>query len=245
MRLAVISDIHGNMEALQAVLADMDRELPDAVYCLGDSIGYGPEPGPVMRELRRRKVPVVRGNHELAVQRREYLDWFNPIARRSLEKTIALLDADDKDYVGQLPPYLSAHGCRFVHGFPPRSALIYQFQVTDAKKARIMTRLDERICFIGHTHTLELFAFLGDRLSARKRLEGSQQLDPGRKYLVNVGSVGQPRDGDFRAKYVLLHVGENRIDTRCVSYDAEATVAKMRSAGWPPQHAARLVPTAG
>jgi diadenosine tetraphosphatase ApaH/serine/threonine PP2A family protein phosphatase len=242
MRFAVISDIHANREALEAVLADIQRWQPDAVYCLGDVIGYGPEPGAVIDLLLKNAITSVRGNHELAVMTPRFLKWFNPIARVSIEKTIGLLRPGEVAAISRFPPVMSAHRCRFVHGFPPRSSLVYQFQVADPKKCRIMSRLQEPVCFVGHTHTLELISIEGNRAVHQELAEDDYQLDRQQKHIINIGSVGQPRDGNLQAKYVLFTPRDYRLKVCFVDYDAQATVDRMRQDGWPEQHALRLLP---
>ena len=242
MLIAVISDIHGNLEAFEAIVADMERWQPDAVFCLGDVIGYGPDPIAVLDLLTTKSISSVRGNHELAVLKPRFKKWFNPVARGSIEKTAGLLRAEDVAHIGQFLPVIQAHGCRFVHGFPPQSSLVYQFQVSDPKKCRIMARIDEPICFVGHTHTLELLSIEGDRLDHQELAEKRYQLDRSKKHIINIGSVGQPRDGDLKAKYVLFDPHDFHLRVRFVDYDAKATVAKMRRDGWPETHANRLLP---
>ncbi|MEJ2478476.1 MAG: metallophosphoesterase family protein, partial [Desulfobacterales bacterium] len=131
MRLAVLSDIHGNWDALTAVLADIDASRPDAVFCLGDCIGYGAEPERVIRVLRQRGIPSTRGNHEQAVLEPDRLEWFNLLARKSLVRTAEMLSGEALQLIAEFPAVLTSHGCRFVHGFPPDSPSMYLFQVSE------------------------------------------------------------------------------------------------------------------
>ena len=240
MRLAVISDIHGNYEALQQVMGDMDSSQVDAVISLGDNIGYGPEPDRVVQEIKTRNIPTVQGNHELAVKDEEYLNWFNPAARRSLLKTRNLLSDASLRFISQLDPVLTAYGCRFVHGFPPDSPLIYMFQVSDGRKKQVLEKAAERLCFIGHTHTLDIIGFDGQQIENQNFPEGITRLDEKKKYIINIGSVGQPRDADNNAKYVIWDSSADTIDVRFVWYDIAAVVSKIQAAGLPEEHAQRL-----
>lgn len=241
MRAAVLSDIHGNMDAFEKVLEDIERCGPDAVFSLGDNIGYGPEPERVIQTLMRLRIPSVLGNHELAARHPGFLEWFNPLARRSLAMTFDLLSPESLGFIKQLPTHLSVHGLRMVHGFPPDSPTLYMFQVESRKKHQILMSLPERVCFVGHTHVLEIAS--GDRegLSEVEFRQGVNALDAEHAYLINIGSVGQPRDGDLRAKYVIWDDGDNTLDIRCVAYDARAAAAKIIAAGMPEQHARRLL----
>jgi diadenosine tetraphosphatase ApaH/serine/threonine PP2A family protein phosphatase len=240
LSIAVISDIHGNLDALKAVLADIDRLGIDRIFCLGDNIGYGPEPGEVIQWLRSREIPSVIGNHELAATRQKYLSWFNPSARRSLLRTVEMLSEEDLRYAGSLPNCRVEDGARLVHGFPPDSPLIYLFQVPEEKMIRRLERLQESVCFVGHTHDLEIVSFDGKTVSLSRLQEGTHTLDPDRKYIVNIGSVGQPRDGDNRAKYAIWTPDRQTVEIRFVAYDIEATARKILKAGLPRAHAMRL-----
>jgi predicted phosphodiesterase len=241
MKIAVLSDIHGNMDAFAKVIEDLERCRPDAVYSLGDNIGYGPEPEPVIQTLRRLRIPSVLGNHELAAKEPGFLSWFNPAARRSLSMTFDMLSPDSLNFITGLPTYLTAQSLRFVHGFPPDSPTLYTFQVETLAKRRVIRELPEKICFVGHTHILEIAAYDGNALVEVAFQEGLNRLQADCKHLINIGSVGQPRDGDTRAKYVIWDSAEDTLDIRCVPYDAQAAAAKIIAAGLPELHARRLL----
>ncbi len=241
MRLAVISDIHGNMDALEQVLADIARAGVEAVTSLGDNIGYGAEPERVVQTLMERGIPSVLGNHEKAALDPGFLDWFNPIARTSLTRTFGMLSPDSMKFAAGLPTQMSAHGCRFVHGFPPDSPTVYLFQVEVERRARVLKALPQRVCFVGHTHCLEIAEFDGRSFTDIPIREGAIPIDPDLKYLINIGSVGQPRDGDIRAKYVIWDTDRNVLEVRFVAYDAQAAADKILASGLPEQHARRLL----
>lgn len=240
MKIAIISDIHANMEAFEQVLADIDRLKVDAVISLGDNIGYGPEPDRVIKRMKQRNIPSVQGNHELAVIEPKYLGWFNIAAQQSLKKTVKLLSNASIKFIATLKPYLTSYGCRFVHGFPPDCPLTYLFQVSEHRTKKALADLPERRCFIGHTHTLDLISYHKQRLKYDYLKAGLNKLDAGRKYIINVGSVGQPRDGNKRSKYVIWDSAEDTIKLRLVAYDIAAVVKKIHAAGLPQEHAQRL-----
>jgi diadenosine tetraphosphatase ApaH/serine/threonine PP2A family protein phosphatase len=229
------------MDAFQKVLEDVDGSRADAVFCLGDSIGYGSEPEQVIQALYRRGIPSVLGNHELAAREPAFLGWFNAGARQSLVKSIAMLSDGSLAFIQGLPRHISAHDCRFVHGFPPDSPTLYLFQVEDAHKRAVLDALPESICFVGHTHLLDVIAYDGRTLTSLDFRIGPNMLHPELKYLINIGAVGQPRDGDLRAKYVIWDTAARLLDVRCVPYDARAAAAKIRAAGLPESHARRLL----
>jgi predicted phosphodiesterase len=240
MRLAVISDIHGNFEALQQVLVDIDKSRIDNVISLGDNIGYGPEPDRVVQYIMARDIPSVQGNHELAVKDKEYLNWFNPVARRSLIMTSGLLSETSQRFVTGLEPFLTCENCRFVHGFPPDSPLIYMFQASDNRKIEVFKEIAERLCFIGHTHTLEIISYDGQAIEYDDLPEGLTNLAANKRYIINIGSVGQPRDTSNDAKYVIWDSAYDSIEVRHVPYDIAAVVKKIKAAGLPEEHAQRL-----
>ncbi len=240
MRLAIFSDIHGNLDAFQAVLEDLERRRVDALYSLGDNIGYGAQPEEVVELLIARGIPSVLGNHELAALDPSTLDWFNPAARRSLALSLSWLRSDIRAFLAALPPFLSVHGLRLVHGFPPDSPTTYLFEIPRIDLATRFASFPERLCFVGHTHLLGLYRLREREVQEEALSEGEYALDPQSRYLVNVGSVGQPRDGDPRAKYVLWDEDRGTLEIRCVAYDAPAAAAKILARGLPPEHARRL-----
>ncbi len=241
MKTAVISDIHGNATALRAVLKDIETSRIDLTICLGDTIGYGPEPEAVINLVRENNIPCIIGNHELAIIRPGFLNWFNPAARISLEKTIGLLSDSSTAFISKLGYCMVLRNCRYVHGFPPGSCTTYLYEVSDEKLKDTLKKINERICFIGHTHMLEAVGFNGDHLSRQTLTQGELALDPEKKYLINVGSVGQPRDGDNQAKYVIWDSSAYCLTVRYVPYDIADTVKKIYQAGLPEQHAWRLL----
>lgn len=240
MRLALISDIHGNMEAFRQVLKDIERSNIDAGVCLGDNIGYGPEPDQVVNLIRKLNIPSIMGNHELAVIDRKYLMWFNPLARMSLEKTIKLLSESSIDFISTLRSSMVFQDCRFVHGFPPDSQTIYLFQVSNNYLLHVFKQMKERLCFVGHTHVLEIIGFDGQTISRQPLEKGIKNLNKEHKYIINIGSVGQPRDGNNNAKYVIWDTLKNNIEVRYRPYDIATVVNKIIAAGLPMEHAMRL-----
>ena len=237
MKTAIISDIHGNMEAFISVLKDLQQHRISQTFCLGDCIGYGAEPHKVLDIIQRRRILSVLGNHELAMLRPGYLSWFNPIARKSLEKTRDMLSPTAMDQISQFPRCWVHDGCRLVHGFPPDLAKMYLFQASEKKLLKTFEKMDETTCFLGHTHQLELIAYDGEGIERIPMNKGLLFLKERHKYIINVGSVGQPRDGDNCAKYIIWDSAQRSIDVRFVPYDIAATVAKIERAGLPKAHA--------
>jgi len=240
MRIAIISDIHANLEAFESVLEDIDAAGVDNIICLGDTIGYGPNPESSVALLRERAIPSVIGNHEKAVIDHRFLRGFNPVAKESLQKTIDMLTEDTLRFLGRLSTSIVASGCRFVHGFPLDSPMTYLFQVSDAKLRRTFAKMPERICFVGHTHLLECVEWDGDIAVVSELTRRTYRLNPERAYIINVGSVGQPRDGDNNAKYAILDTAEENVEIRFVPYNIAAVAEKIIAKGIPRSHALRL-----
>ena len=240
MKIALLSDIHGNCDALLKVLEDIDTLQPDITLCLGDCIGYGPEPEEVVQLIRQRGIPTIAGNHEMAVRRPGDLKWFNAAAKRSLELSLTRLSAATIEFIHRLPTSMVVEGCRCAHGFPPDSTSIYLFQKSSRELAAAFTAMEERICFVGHTHNLKIVCWDGKNVYRGPLPIGLTRLDPRRHYIINVGSVGQPRDGSPQAKYVLWDTRQNLIEVRAINYAISTVQRKILEAGLPREHAQRL-----
>lgn len=242
MRLAVLSDIHGNLDALRAVLEDVDALGIRAVLNLGDVIGYGPDPEECVALVRERDIPTVCGNHEHAMLRPAHKRWFNASAREAVEITESLISPQTRAWCGSLPRALSVAGCRFVHGYPPENMHLYLFNVADERLGASLAALEEDVCFVGHTHDLERVRWDGAAVEREVLAPGLTTLDPGCRYMLNVGSVGQPRDDfDKSAKYAIWDTERCAVGMRFVPYDARATARKIIEAGLPETYAERLL----
>ena len=240
MRLAVISDIHGNLEAFKEVLADIDQSRVDGIVSLGDNVGYGPDPEEVVHLIRERNIPSVMGNHELAVADERYLDWMNPSARKSLVRTKQLLSSETVSYIDTLRPSITFHGSLCVHGCPPDSITTYLFQLTNSQFSELFLAMKEEICFAGHTHVPQIIVFNGQKTESAPLHEGVFVLEKKHQYIINVGSVGQPRDGNNKAKYVLWDTSSGSIEMKFVPYDVATTADRILELGFPEHNARRL-----
>jgi predicted phosphodiesterase len=241
MRIAVISDIHSNMEALTRVLEDSDRSSVDAIFCLGDVIGYGPEPNEAVSLIRKYNIPTVMGNHELGVIKSEYMKQLNPVACESLKITIKMLTGESLSFVTGLERFLVSHEARFVHGLPPDSPTAYMFEVSNIKMKRVFDSFNERVCFTGHTHNPELVEFDGAFVVRILLKRGVTILDKSRRYIINAGSVGQPRDMNNKAKYIIWDTANDSVELKHISYDIRSVADKIIKAGLPPINATRLM----
>lgn len=241
MRIAILSDIHANMEALAAVLDDLDQLSVDSIYSLGDNVGYGAEPQAVLEELSRRGIVSVMGNHELGLaSRRSREKDFNPHARQALEVTRTLLsDAAIRELAG-FPRYLVVHGARLVHGCPPDSPTRYLYMVDEGEFLSRFKSYPEQVCFAGHTHELGLVVLEGGSVRRLPLPQGVTSVGSFERAIVNAGSVGQPRDGDNRAKYLVWDTQAASVEVRFVAYDIASCAAKIEQSGMARRYADRL-----
>ncbi len=240
MTLAILSDIHGNLEAALEIFRDLEAHHPEAVYFLGDAISYGPDPEEAVRLLRRKNALCVLGNHELALLRRRVRRYFNKPTRKHFKQAKALLSRESRKFISTWPELRRSGDLLFLHGCPPDSVVTYLFEVAEEDLAERMERMEATMAFTGHTHELEIAELRDGRLERRVPGIGRQALN-GDKTVVNIGSVGQPRDGDRRAKYALFDPGSRELEVRAVPYNAEATARRIRERGFPEAYAERLL----
>jgi predicted phosphodiesterase len=240
LRLAVISDIHGNLEAFQKALEDIQGCHIDYVVCLGDMVGYGPNPEGVVQLIREKNIPTVMGNHELAILEPRYLERFNPLSQLSLYKTKNLLSHESIHFIRTLENQMILGDSLFVHGTPPDSVMTYLFELSSEEINTLFRTRAETKFFVGHTHDLVLKGNDVNGIYSRSLTQEIFPFKTGQKYIVNVGSVGQPRDGNNRAKYVIWDQETETLEVRFISYDIERTVQKILSLGLPEFHARRL-----
>jgi predicted phosphodiesterase len=236
MRIAVLSDVHANLIALDAVLADAGDV--DAVWHLGDVVGYGPDPDAVVARLEAVGATGVRGNHDAAACGGSEIDWFNPEARRAMEWTRAVISAGTRRWLAALPERLSSGDFSLVHGSPrdPTWEYILSAPVARAGLAALTTSHGLH----GHTHVP--LAWRADEtwvVVIDPRDQPLLELDE-RSTLLNPGSVGQPRDGDPRASWALLDTSAMTFEWHRVDYDIAGVQERMTDAGLPRPLIARL-----
>lgn len=238
MRIAVLSDIHANLPALDAVLADAGPV--DAVWQLGDIVGYGPEPDAVVQRLREVGAIGVRGNHDAAACGGSEIEWFNPEARRAMEWTRGAISPATVEWLAGLPDRRTEGACDLVHGSHREPLWEYVTSELIARANLGALTVEARIGLHGHTHVPVAFVEDAGRVTTvRGRPGGSLELE-GRRALVNPGSVGQPRDGDPDASYLILEPEADRVTWHRVAYDVAGVQGAMRDAGLPLSLAARL-----
>lgn len=239
VRFAIVSDIHGNIEAFRQVLEDVSQQDIQSCYFLGDAISYGPEPDQCVKLLQEKNIPCILGNHELAIVRPGTLSLFNEPTRKHFEISRKLLSPESINFISTWPKTRIEHDMLLVHGCPPASVTRYLFDVDDEDLARILTSMGPSIAFVGHTHELGMAECTRQGLIRKNISRGVYGIYCD-KMLVNAGSVGQPRDMDSRAKYVIRDQKNQSIEVRYVDYDIEKTVKAILDRGFPEYYAHRL-----
>jgi diadenosine tetraphosphatase ApaH/serine/threonine PP2A family protein phosphatase len=243
MRFLILSDIHANLTALEAVLSAAEGRWERAV-CLGDVVGYGPDPNEVVDRVRTLSSATIRGNHDKAASGIESADDFNPVARAAAVWTREQLRPENLEFLQKLPKGpVEQDGVALVHG-----AVYDEDEYVFAPAQALDGLLDSpsRVTFFGHTHFQGGFAFRDNSLEVLQlRPEpgasfAALQLDPDTRYLLNPGSIGQPRDGDARAAFAIADMTHGVVEFWRVPYDIEAVQHRMMQAGLPEPLVLRL-----
>ncbi|MDP3722252.1 MAG: metallophosphoesterase family protein [Candidatus Omnitrophota bacterium] len=247
MKYAVLSDIHGNLEALSAVMERLNAERIDRYLCLGDVVGYGADPAACLERLEACGAVTVGGNHDVACVGKLGLDWFHDTARAALEWTREQLSFAELDGLRRLPLTATEGPLTLVHGtltHPER----FEYLVDFAQAVEMLERCRTLMCLLGHTHVPLFIEYDRPQRRIVRVLTVAEELrdvavqgDPAtRRYLVNPGSVGQPRDGDPRASVAIIDTDQRRVAVERVPYDVAAAQRKIRQAGLPAFLADRL-----
>ncbi|MEO0026250.1 MAG: metallophosphoesterase family protein [candidate division WOR-3 bacterium] len=238
MRIGVFSDIHSNLEALTTVLDFFRKEGVQWLLCCGDVVGYGPDPERCIELVRTSRARVVAGNHDWAAAGRIGIGSFNPVAARAIRWTQNRLDERLLGYLSNLPLTDDLGPFHFLHSAPSAPSE-WEYIVTLEAAAEEMGSFINDICFIGHSH----IPMVVERISGRQAhiiTENPFELRPDAKYLINVGSVGQPRNGDPRACCLIIDWEERRAEFHRLKYDFTTTQQKIIAAGLPESLAQRL-----
>ncbi|MDQ2674767.1 MAG: metallophosphatase family protein [Chloroflexota bacterium] len=240
MRIAVLSDIHANLAALEAVCSDLPSV--DQVWVLGDIVGYGPQPNEVIATLQAMGARSVLGNHDGAAIGTVDASYFNPDARAAIEWTAEVVDANARAYIASLPEVRRDGDLTAVHGSPRDP--IWEYITGPSVAAANMGAYDTRLCLFGHTHLPMVYRALDGAIEPTIGLPGETVALGNERALVNPGSVGQPRDGLADAAYAILETGgeagSDQVEFRRVRYDIDRTQRTMLDLGLPGRLADRL-----
>lgn len=230
MRYAIFSDIHGNLESLERALS-LTAE-GDAIVSLGDVVGYGPNPNECVAILATRSSHAVLGNHDLAAVENFGVEHFNRAARTAIGWTQSVLDESSRQWLNALPYELRFPDFLLVHGAPVN---YFEYILDKATAASAFDRTDAAIVFVGHTHIAEYWTRDADGAIGHRHMQrgGSLHLEPDKRYIIDVGSVGQPRDLNPLASFVLYDTDQRSVEWIRYEYPIETVQKKMREAGLP------------
>ena len=237
MKLAVISDIHANLEALEAIMRDIELQQADKIVCLGDTIGYGADPIPCLEAVETRCETRLMGNHEYAVLGKLPSQQINRTAKIALNWTQNQLQDNVMSRIADLPMTAAMGDLFFVHASPWEPTR-WRYVLSPGEAEAAFKNFDQRICFNGHSHLPMIFALADNQI--RVKTGHGFQPNEDTRYIVNVGSVGQPRDNDPRACYVVFDTAEDEVIYRRVDYDIAKAQHKMRQAELPAMLIQRL-----
>lgn len=242
MRLAVFSDIHGNLEALEAVIEDMAAKRIDRHICLGDIVGYGADPIPCMDKVRSLpRINIILGNHDAAAAWIASPYSMNKEATQAILWTMEILDADNTRFLKKLPPVIKMGNMLFSHA-NPYNPLAWRYVVDRKIAVRSFSRTTEKLLFVGHSHRPLIITrsnFFKISFTVPEENSTHYIVSSGRQ-IINCGSIGQPRDGNPKASYVIHDTRKQTLEFRRVSYDHEKTAQKIKSAGLPGALSRRL-----
>lgn len=236
MKYAIISDIHSNLEALKRVLEEIDKLGVDRTICLGDIVGYGANPNECVEIIKERKIESIVGNHDVVASGEKEPFNFNPVARGAALWTREMLTVDNREFLHNLPEMREIDGFLIVHGAISDPDL-YVFSARDAfSELKLMTKWN--ICFFGHTHVRTYYVLLDGNVRCPSDYEF--KIESEAKYLINPGSVGQPRDGDPRSSFLIYNSEESVVRFIRQEYDIESAKKKIIKSGLDRRLADRL-----
>jgi predicted phosphodiesterase len=238
MRFLVLSDVHGNLDALERVLEEADRLRPDIIVSLGDVVGYGANPNECISLIQERATIRIGGNHDVAAAGIIGTDTFNSTAQRSIEWTSQMIRPRYRDTLSEYDTVRRFGECIFAHA-SPLSPMEWQYVYTISQANAIFEKITEKYIFIGHTHVPAIIEHSAARGS--NVLSGTfARIAEESRYLINAGSIGQPRDGIAAASFVLLDAKKGTISIRRIPYDIRSAQEKIRNVGLPESLAERL-----
>jgi predicted phosphodiesterase len=238
VRVAVISDIHSNLRALEAVLLEIGRERPDEVWCLGDVVGYGPKPNECCALVEERARISLGGNHDLAVRGTIDLAEFSGDAAIAATWTRTVLDDASRAFLDRLEPRGEAPGVALFHGSARDP--VWEYVLSDEAAVTTFVLTEEPLVLVGHSHAALQIVLREANLEGGLAPAGTELELDGARWLLNPGSVGQPRDGDPRAAWLMLDFDTQRAAFHRVDYDIEQTQAEMREVDLPEALTVRL-----
>ena len=242
MKLAIISDIHSNLEALEAALNDIKTQNVSVIYCTGDLVGYGPNPNEVIDLLMRNNVKCLMGNHDFACLNQHAKDDMIRSARESIVYSKRVLTTKSFDLLKNLPRFINENGIYLTHGMPPALFHEYLNEQANHELKQAFLSFTEQVAFVGHTHLFEVVELTDKGKIEQYGFDYSKlDLKPKSRYLISAGSVGQPRDDKREAGYLIYDTEIKQVTKRTFLYDVELTIKMIKAAGLPENNGRRLL----
>jgi predicted phosphodiesterase len=238
MRYGIFADIHSNLEAFEAVTEAYQREMIDAFFCVGDIVGYGANPSECVKCIKKIKACCIAGNHDWAAVEKISMGKFNDDAKEAMRWTSTQLNENEKEFLKSLELVNREDDFIFVHGtlHCPEE---FNYLIDFSQMVHTLALMDRPICFVGHSHVPRFFVE-GEDGKVKEQHEFVVNLQVKNRYIVNVGSVGQPRDGNPKASYCIFDLEKRTIEIKRVAYDIKKAQDKILKAGLPVKLASRL-----
>ena len=242
MKLAIISDIHSNLEALEAVLEDLQDQSVESIYCLGDLVGYAANPNEVIDLLWHNRVKCMIGNHDYACLNQHAMDELIRNAREAIAFTKRVLTPESYSFLKEMPRMISENGIFLTHGMPPALFDEYLDMQSAFELKQGFSSFPEQVAFVGHTHLFEVVELTDNGKIEKYEFDGFKlDMKPTSRYLISAGSVGQPRDDNREAGYLIFDTDIQQVIKLTIQYNVELTIEKIKAAGLPEVNGKRLL----
>ena len=238
VKLGIISDIHSNYDALDVVLTALEYEMVDSIICLGDIVGYGPEPEKCVKTAVNACAVILMGNHDAGACGQASPERFNNLALEALEWTKTHMSSQSKKHLASLPMYWEKDGVCAAHGSPAKEKP-WEYLVTPRQAEAAFAAFDTQVCFVGHTHRPCIFNMEGQTVTRQLQFK-SVELEANKRYIINPGSIGQPRDSNPRAAYGILDTDQHVFTLKRLTYPIASVQQKIKNTRLPWQLGIRL-----
>jgi len=242
MKLAILADIHSNLEALEAAFEDLHDQSVNIIYSTGDLVGYAANPNEVIDLLIQNQVKCIMGNHDYACINLRGIDRMVSNAGKAIFYTKGVLTSGNFSFLKSLPGFIRENGIYLTHGLPPESFDEYIDMQSKTALIRAFLSFREQVAFVGHTHLFEVYELTELGKIEKYDFPGTQlDLKPNSRYMISAGSVGQPRQDNRESGYLIYDTDNHQVTRRIIQYPVELTIQKIIAAGLPEKNGTRLL----